>query len=232
MYDRFWDYGDTNNWTQFSVSISADALVQNVYKPPAIVMSTAVTPPNVSAPLVIRWEPEHETDQFHVYMHFTELFANQTRQFNIMRNGELRIPNFSPRYLTVDTLSTKLAISGKEINYSLERTQNSTLPPIINAIEIYKVMELKPETFLGDGKSRNYRIFNPFILHVLYMILTTFHNFFIGIISIIVDAITTIKSVYGVNRDWQGDPCVPLAYLWDALNCSYHENDSPRITTL
>jgi len=118
-------------------------------------MSTAVTPANDSAPLVISWVPEDETDLFYVYMHFMEiqgLTRNQTRQFNITRNGELRVSNFSPRYVAVDTLYTSSAISGKEIKYSLERTKNSTLPPIINALEIYKVIHFpQPETFEADG---------------------------------------------------------------------------------
>ncbi|KAL2968272.1 hypothetical protein AAZX31_15G021100 [Glycine max] len=74
----------------------------------------------------------------------------------------------------------------------------STLPPIINAIEIYRVKEFpQQDTYQGD-----------------------------------VDAITTIKSVYGVTRDWQGDPCSPKDYLWEGLNCTYPVIDSPRIITL
>ncbi|KAK7315628.1 hypothetical protein VNO77_34194 [Canavalia gladiata] len=46
------------------------------------------------------------------------------------------------------------------------------------------------------------------------------------------DAVTTIKSVYGVGKDWQGDPCGSVAYVWDGLNCTYNGNESPRITTL
>lgn len=41
-----------------------------------------------------------------------------------------------------------------------------------------------------------------------------------------------IKSKYVVKRNWQGDPCVPIAYLWQGLNCSYSEYDPPRITSL
>ncbi|KAK7315629.1 hypothetical protein VNO77_34195 [Canavalia gladiata] len=46
------------------------------------------------------------------------------------------------------------------------------------------------------------------------------------------DTVTTIKSVYGVGKDWQGDPCGSVAYVWDGLNCTYNGNESPRITTL
>ncbi|XP_029128759.1 LRR receptor-like serine/threonine-protein kinase IOS1 [Cajanus cajan] len=202
VYDRGWDTCDfKQDWKQLNTSIPADSLGQNNYQPPAIVLSTAVTPANASDPLVISWEPLDETEQFYVYMHFTEfevLAKNQTRKFTITENGKPWYLNFSPPYLSAFTVYSQSAISGKEIKYTFVMTQSSTLPPIINAIEIYKVIEFQQsDTFEGD-----------------------------------VDEITTIKSVYGVTRNWQGDPCAPVAYLWEGLNCTYSENDSPRITTL
>ena len=133
-------------------------------------MSTAVTPANGSAPLVISWEPEDVTEEFYVYMHFTEiqvLTTNQTRQFNITKNGDSGwgFQNLSPRYNSVNTIYTPSSISGKVITYSLERTQNSTLPPIINAIEIYRVKQFhQSDTSQGDGKPRNYYILYPSLL--------------------------------------------------------------------
>ncbi|KAG4961510.1 hypothetical protein JHK87_038143 [Glycine soja] len=203
VYDRFWNTCDFDeDWTPvLNASIPADSLEQNDYEPPAIVLSTAVTPANVSVPLVIKWVPQDPTDQFYVYMHFLEiqvLATNQTRQFSITENGKTWFQNFSPANLVVGTIYSTKAVSGKQIKYSLEMTKNSTLPPIISAIEIYRVIDFQQsDTFQGD-----------------------------------VDAITAIKSVYGVTRDWQGDPCAPIDYLWDGLNCTYPGNDSPRITTL
>ncbi|XP_020223399.1 LRR receptor-like serine/threonine-protein kinase IOS1 [Cajanus cajan] len=203
VYDRYWSTYSDDHWTPLNASIPVDYLNQNrsSYKLPAIVMSTAVTPVNASDPLVIRWEPDDETEQFYVYMHFTEiqvLAKNEIREFNITQNGDPWYQKFSPRYRGVNTLCSVSAISGKEIAYSLEKTKNSTLPPIINAIEIYRVIDFsQSDTHQGD-----------------------------------VDAISTIKSVYGVTRDWQGDPCAPVAYSWHGLNCSYPGNESSRITTL
>ncbi|KAI9159625.1 hypothetical protein LWI28_000346 [Acer negundo] len=47
-----------------------------------------------------------------------------------------------------------------------------------------------------------------------------------------VDAITNIKAMYGLKKNWQGDPCVPQTFLWDGLSCSNNSNDQPRITSL
>ena len=48
----------------------------------------------------------------------------------------------------------------------------------------------------------------------------------------LVDSITNIKETYGVKRNWDGDPCVPVDYLWIGLNCSYNGFDPPRIISL
>ncbi|KAK2371326.1 LRR receptor serine/threonine-protein kinase IOS1 [Trifolium repens] len=47
-----------------------------------------------------------------------------------------------------------------------------------------------------------------------------------------VDAILNVKSIYEIKRNWQGDPCTPVSYLWEGLNCSYAESNSPRIVYL
>ncbi|KAL2332315.1 hypothetical protein Fmac_019896 [Flemingia macrophylla] len=204
VYDRIWhSYGDNGDWKQINSSILADSnsFQTTVSYPPGIVMSTAVTPSNVSAPLIISWKPENPKDKFYTYMHFTEiqvLAKNETREFKITMNGSPWNQPMSPRYLGVDTIYSTNPDSGNEIMFSLEMTENSTLPPIISAIGIYRLISFQhSDTFQGD-----------------------------------IDAITTIKSVYALTRDWQGDPCLPEDYLWDGLKCTYPGNESQRITTL
>lgn len=50
--------------------------------------------------------------------------------------------------------------------------------------------------------------------------------------EMLVEAITNIKSMYGLKRNWQGDPCIPQDYLWDGLNCSYTGSGPARIISL
>ncbi|KAK4269250.1 hypothetical protein QN277_022435 [Acacia crassicarpa] len=201
-YDRSWSAPAYNpNWAQINASISSDSLAQNVYKPAAIVMSTAATPVNEIAPMEVSWAPENASDQFYVYMHFAELRVlekNQTRSFDITVNGDLFYADVVPKYRSTNTVFSKKATSGEKISFLLQRTHKSTLPPILNAIEVYTIKDFsQSETEQGD-----------------------------------VDAITTIKFSFGVTRNWQGDPCGPLNYIWEGLNCTYNGQNSPRITAL
>ncbi|KAI4305439.1 hypothetical protein L6164_028805 [Bauhinia variegata] len=202
VYDRFWDWDvDEDVWNTLDVSIPDDSLKNNNYKLPKIVMSTLVTPVNASSPLSYSWTSRNASDKYYVYLYFAELqqlAKNETRSFNVIINGQPQNATIVPQYLSVDTYSSKSAISGESFKILLVRTDDSTLPPILNAIEIYKVKEFPlPETDREDY-----------------------------------DAITRIQSTYGLTKNWQGDPCSPIEFLWDGLNCTYDGYNFPRITTL
>ncbi|KAB1218471.1 hypothetical protein CJ030_MR3G026351 [Morella rubra] len=147
------------------------------------------------------WNPDDDESGYYLYMHFAEfikLEANQSRSFNITFNGEPWFGPFVPRYLNAQIVFTKSALTGGKYAFSIFKTESSTLPPIINAIELFSVKYLlQSETHQDD-----------------------------------VDVITKIKSMYGIKRNWQGDPCAPRAYFWEGLNCSYDYSNPPRITFL
>ncbi|KAI4305451.1 hypothetical protein L6164_028816 [Bauhinia variegata] len=206
VYDRIWttgwDESEKIYWKTLSVSIPTGNLENNDFQPPEIVMSTLVTPANASAPLKLSWTPPNTSNQYYVYMHFSELqelAQNETRSFKITLNGQIWSKYIVPDYLGVTTTYTTSAISREKFEYLLVKTENSTLPPILNAIEIYIVKEFPlPETNQED-----------------------------------VDAITSIQSTYGLTKNWQGDPCNPVQFLWDGINCTYDDGQNPpRITTL
>lgn len=118
-------------------------------------MSTAATPINESGPLEFYLPPEANS-KYYVYMHFAELVklkANQSRSFNITLNGELWYDGtVVPSYLFTNTLFSPSALTGGNYVFSIFKTENSTLPPIINAIEIYTVKHFpQSETDKQDG---------------------------------------------------------------------------------
>lgn len=50
---------------------------------------------------------------------------------------------------------------------------------------------------------------------------------------VLVDAMTKIKDKYRVKKNWQGDPCVPVDYSWEGLDCNHSDNiTNPRVISL
>ncbi|XP_050874077.1 probable LRR receptor-like serine/threonine-protein kinase At1g05700 [Lathyrus oleraceus] len=201
VYDRVWF---PFKWDAMKkLSTDEDVLNSDSFEPPSIVMSTAVTPFNASAPIQLFWDSDDVNDQYYFYMYFNEvekLAENETREFNIMMNGELMYGPEIPPYRSVDPIISTSALTGaKRYTFSLEKTENSTLPPILNAMEFYKLIDFSLSETQQDD----------------------------------VDAITNIKKTYGVTRNWEGDPCGPVKYMWEGLNCTMNDGlDPPRITSL
>ncbi|KAL6134550.1 hypothetical protein ACLB2K_066781 [Fragaria x ananassa] len=201
MHDRFWYSYSREDWVQLSTSSIIDLNRNNFYQPASDVMRTAATPKLATDDLIFSWLPANKNVEFYVYMHFAEVEehpANQSRQPEITRNGELFYGPFAPDYLETYTVWSTKAMSG-QYNFSVRKgVGNSDLQPILNAIEIFTVKEFSEQETNQDD----------------------------------VNAITKIKVAYKIEKDWQGDPCLPKNYLWEGLNCSYSLDDSQRIIYL
>ncbi|KAI3766495.1 hypothetical protein L2E82_16558 [Cichorium intybus] len=201
-YDRLWS---PLNWDNNTLLDTWDEVSVGEFTPfdlPSEVMSTALTPRYPEDSFDIQWAPDNTTDKFFIYMHFAEieiLKRNQTREFNIYLNGNLSYGPFSPLYLNAASIySTEPETAAPRYTLIINKTKSSTLPPIINAMELYVLKQFQQrQTDHSD-----------------------------------VAAIWSIKSVYRVTRNWQGDPCAPQEFAWDGLRCSYNDTEMSRITFL
>lgn len=120
-------------------------------------MSTAATSVNASAPFQFYWDPDNAKEQYYFYMHFNEvekLASNETRAFSITLNGKYWYGPVVPQYQVTNTIYTQTALTGAtRYLFSLVQTENSTLPPILNAFEIYVVKYFsQSETVQDDSK--------------------------------------------------------------------------------
>ncbi|KAG7600258.1 Serine-threonine/tyrosine-protein kinase catalytic domain [Arabidopsis suecica] len=146
IHDRGWNsYSDDE-----TVSISTDLPIDtsNFYDMPQSVMKTAAVPKNASEPWLLWWTLDEITAQSYVYMHFAEiqnLTTSEIREFNITYNGGLRwYSYFRPPKLSISTVFNPRAVSSSNgiFNFTFAMTGNSTLPPLLNALEIYTVVDL------------------------------------------------------------------------------------------
>lgn len=129
-------------------SISTDLFVNtsSLYDVPQLVAKTAAVPADESQLLTIDWSVDKNIAQIYVYIHSAEIHkleASQSRVFNIYCNGQ----PFS--------MSNSRAISSDgKFNLTLAKTGNSTLPPLINGLELYKGLDLlQLDTDQDEGNS-------------------------------------------------------------------------------
>ncbi|CDY33851.1 BnaC06g05020D [Brassica napus] len=144
--DRTWvPYIDKNN-SVIRTDVAVDT--SNFYNVPQVVARTAAIPVDASQPLTIDWTLDEVTALSYIYMHFAEiqsLKANETREFNITYNGGKRwFDYFRPPNFSITTIFNPRAVSSPDgkFSFTFAMTSNSTLPPLINALEIYKVLDL------------------------------------------------------------------------------------------
>lgn len=128
----------------------------NGYDLPQRVISTAVTPIDDKATtLDIPWSLETPTSQFYLFMHYAELKtlqANETREFNVTLNGNVTFESYSPKFLRMQTVFSKAPkqCDGGKCLLQLVKTSKSTLPPLINAIEVFTVIDFSQLETNGD----------------------------------------------------------------------------------
>ncbi|KAH7865018.1 hypothetical protein Vadar_001240 [Vaccinium darrowii] len=207
IYDRIWSpatsVGFTNSrWKSIQAPFTSGILSSNVYKLPSLVMNTAAIPVNGSDSLDFYWEPEYPNQQIYVYMHFAaieQLGDGELREFQIYFNDALWIrENINLSYLQPITIySTASVTADSQLNFSIRRTKNSNRPPILNAIELYEVLQLHSPTDQSE-----------------------------------VDAMVNIALTYGLKKNSQGDPCLPMGFSWHWVNCRYNGNNSPQVIGL
>ncbi|KAK9266037.1 hypothetical protein L1049_017792 [Liquidambar formosana] len=153
-YDRIWFPYNMPNCVPFDTPLPIDSLGESDYKLPSRVMKTAVKPLNDRDSLDFDFETGDSTLEFYVYMHFAELEKlqeNQSREFDIQINGLPWKNSVVPNYLNSTTIDTRKLVRGTKLSFSISKTSDSSLPPILNAMEMYIVKDsLQAPTDQGD----------------------------------------------------------------------------------
>ena len=141
-----------------------DIADEDMFEVPTKVLQTAITPRNASDNIEFSWDPEPQpkdpTPGYVANMHFSELEllpGNASRQFYVNLNGKPWFPKpYSPVYLVSDTIFNNNPVRGfPHYNVSINATANSTLPPMINAVEVFSVI---PTTNVGTDSQDGTRI--------------------------------------------------------------------------
>ncbi|KAM0899380.1 hypothetical protein ACQ4PT_021267 [Festuca glaucescens] len=125
---RYPDDPNDRVWTAFALKegreISMTETMQFNYEVPMVVMQTAVTPSNASENIDLSWEPILPT--------------NALREFYVSINGVKMASYIRLPYLGVNMVYNQDApYRESRYNISIGVTANSTLPPVLSAIELF-----------------------------------------------------------------------------------------------
>ncbi|KAK1575999.1 hypothetical protein Q3G72_009992 [Acer saccharum] len=160
VYDRIW-------CPRFDrlIQISTESKINtesfgDAYQVPDRVLRTASRTQNACIPLILPFNPPDSASLCYIYFHFAEiekLKDGQKRKLRVDLCGESGLKVTEPitlEYLKPMILtSTDLPISGTKLQFSINATGGSDLPPILNAVEIFMFVGLPlSPTNLNDGK--------------------------------------------------------------------------------
>jgi hypothetical protein len=101
--------------------------------------------------------------------HFTEINgSNLNRRFNIYSAEDLLYPDFSPLQFQVSSMyKSGQFLKNAYADFTLNKTPSSSLPPIINALEVYSLVRMENlTTESGDGKINAYTAHALHICHI------------------------------------------------------------------
>uniref|UniRef100_A0A0E0QNS8 Protein kinase domain-containing protein n=1 Tax=Oryza rufipogon TaxID=4529 RepID=A0A0E0QNS8_ORYRU len=149
--DRGWrPLIDTTRYVEVSTTKTVQNVAKDLFEAPSAVMQTAITPRNASDSIEVYWTADPSAASagdpppgYIAIMHFSELQlvqGNAVRAFNISLNDEW-LDRMMPDYLYADADYNTVPFRGSNrYNLTFRATANSTLPPIINALEIFSVI--------------------------------------------------------------------------------------------
>ncbi|CAO2814725.1 unnamed protein product [Amaranthus hypochondriacus] len=142
VFDRIWQ---SANWPNVSIAQSNSEIAsdKDVFSIPSSVMKAAIMPENVDQPIQLIMNKDRENTEYFAFLQVTEFSMLQTgevREYIITVNGVSFYGPYKPMYLEAETIySTKPIITGSFVNVTIERTNRSTLPPLLSAVELYSL---------------------------------------------------------------------------------------------
>nr|XP_011461297.1 PREDICTED: probable LRR receptor-like serine/threonine-protein kinase At1g05700 [Fragaria vesca subsp. vesca] len=141
-YDRYWDPSGDANTSILKVTSDApgiDGLVED--QPPKLAMQTAITTSETSQQLSLGTALPRDEVPIYITMFFSEVNLldplTDTRSFQIFVDDDTPSDPIIPIYGGVTEMNITNRTGSSNTSITLVATTASTLPPLINAMEVY-----------------------------------------------------------------------------------------------
>ncbi|KAK0594751.1 hypothetical protein LWI29_000124 [Acer saccharum] len=145
-YDRLWSPLNFSDWDVKSTKSTISTQSIDEYKIPAEVLQTAAISENAIYSLSLYFSPPDPVSQCYVYFYFAEiekLENGKQRELIIDLNGERYLSESKLDYLKAKVIAQNdPPINGSRLHFSIYSVNGSDIPPILNAVEVYVLLEL------------------------------------------------------------------------------------------
>ncbi|CAD5328535.1 unnamed protein product [Arabidopsis thaliana] len=206
VHDRLWNVNfDDYESTNINTTTPVNTTV-NAFDLPQAIISKASIPKGAGKPWSRSWLIPNQDDDVHLYLHFAEIQAlkpSDTREFSILWNKNTIISDY---YSPLEFMADTKPI----------RTSSKCDGGVCSLdLTRTKWSTLPPSCNAME------------VFGLLQLLQTETDE----------NDVTTLKNIQATYRiqktNWQGDPCVPIQYMWTGLNCSnMFPSIPPRIISL
>lgn len=165
-------------------------LENDEYEIPASILQSRLEPQSGNNTMMVQIKPHNPTDVHYLYWHFIEfekLGEGKVREFTISMYGNITLGPFTPEYLKALTvISPPLRLESGEsmIWFSINATNRSTLPPILNALEFMILVNVSHETTNPDDGNYDFKFNLEFMYKIVFerhsMVQYSSVNFFLN----------------------------------------------------
>ncbi|XP_039158261.1 putative leucine-rich repeat receptor-like serine/threonine-protein kinase At2g19230 [Eucalyptus grandis] len=171
VYDRMWTPWHFPNWSTLNTTVAIDlSNDSNPYKVSRDVLQTAQGTMSSSSPLYLQWTTDEEPTNdetplpgappkiWIVYLHFMEIerLSGPQREFTIYMNDNQFTETVSLEYLKPVVVVSR-PVKWPVITLSINSMNKSGNPPILNAMELYNVVDLPNVPTAQDDGDIGYR---------------------------------------------------------------------------
>ncbi|KAG7546784.1 Protein kinase-like domain superfamily [Arabidopsis suecica] len=204
VHDRLWDvYFYNEEWTEINTTTPVNTTA-NAFDLPQAIISKASIPKGAGKSWNNFWFMQN-TDDVHLYLHFAEIQALK--------------PSDSREFSILWNENTKISDDYSPLEFMADTVpiRTSTKCDVTCSLDLTRT---KSSTLPPSCNAIE-------VFGVLQLLQSeTDKND--------VTALKNIQATYRLQKtSWQGDPCVPIQYMWTGLNCSnMFPSIPPRITSL
>ncbi|EOA38953.1 hypothetical protein CARUB_v10011370mg [Capsella rubella] len=145
VHDRIWTPYFQPDWTHIDTTLNVTDS-SGGYDLPQDVIRTAAIPTNDREPLIFSWSLESSDDETYAYIYVADIQqvrSNETREIEIVANGKVIFSPIRPKKFEVEMLTNTVPLKceGGVCRVQLSKTPRSTLPPLMNALEIFTAID-------------------------------------------------------------------------------------------